>query len=687
MDLSASARQAALCKDYAQLDDLWTELMLNEDTLLNDYFEIARVLKKQNDTEHAYMLLEMLAQNFETNQCYDEAIKTYRELIRYTKTDNLTRQKLIQLYRIQYKNSSHLEQYLELSSLVTGNSILKSLEKLNEFLAFDIGTLFYFERYGTGEVIEVKPEQEEIVVDFELKKRHFLTLSVARGLLTPVLTGHFLYYKHKNPAVLERLSAEEPVELLVLILKSFSQPLSAAHVKKHLEGIIDKNSITAFWEKHRTQLEKNSSISVSGRSVKSYEYVGQHTDRSSIAMERFSSSSDVQKFILALEYASTMPETFKSIMPKLVSLGNALLRKKPALALDILLLGIDHDLTEGFTYDLDTFAEHKDAAALVTKLKSARHQQIFLDHLMTARPAHYPHMFQKLMYSAQDPRLFDAIASRLDDMPDIVHDIYRTVFSLPKSYPHQYGWMLKKIQDGSLPEFFAPAFMVRILDSLNYIKGIKATVYKICGLERFDTLISQAPEQEASRILQAIRSNAIIEEYKKQELENIVAYHFPQLCAQVADVVYATEKSLSAKEAELNHLLVVDIPQNKKELSRAREFGDLSENFEYKAAKEKQAQLMEKARLIEQALKKVKLIKAENIDASAVSIGTRVTLRSTDKGDTIEYTILGRWDTDLNKHILSNEAPVAQTLLGRKQGETVSLNDSVFEIVEIARAL
>jgi transcription elongation GreA/GreB family factor len=132
---------------------------------------------------------------------------------------------------------------------------------------------------------------------------------------------------------------------------------------------------------------------------------------------------------------------------------------------------------------------------------------------------------------------------------------------------------------------------------------------------------------------------------------------------------------------------LVEIPENKKEIGRAREFGDLSENFEYKAAKERQDQLYQRTRMLEADIKKTQLINHGAIDTSRVEVGTKVTLKTAETGSMISYTILGRWDTDLGRNIISNEAPVAKALIGRGINDQVIINGQTCQIVEIEKGI
>ena len=132
------------------------------------------------------------------------------------------------------------------------------------------------------------------------------------------------------------------------------------------------------------------------------------------------------------------------------------------------------------------------------------------------------------------------------------------------------------------------------------------------------------------------------------------------------------------------------IPENTKEISLARSYGDLSENFEFKAAKQMQAVLMRRKTELEHALHLARGTSFENPDTSRVSIGTIVTLREKDSGKEETYAILGAWDGDPERHVISYQTAIAQAVLGRKLGDTVALNtneaSAEFDIVAIAPA-
>jgi transcription elongation factor GreA len=132
--------------------------------------------------------------------------------------------------------------------------------------------------------------------------------------------------------------------------------------------------------------------------------------------------------------------------------------------------------------------------------------------------------------------------------------------------------------------------------------------------------------------------------------------------------------SLEKRRAEYEELVRTKIPENSKEIALARSYGDLSENFEFKAAKQMQSVLMRRKAELEQMLHNARGTSFENVDTSRVSIGTIVTLRSAETNKEETYTILGAWDGDPDHHIISYQTAMGQALLGHEVGETISLN-------------
>ena len=136
--------------------------------------------------------------------------------------------------------------------------------------------------------------------------------------------------------------------------------------------------------------------------------------------------------------------------------------------------------------------------------------------------------------------------------------------------------------------------------------------------------------------------------------------------------VYLTQEGFEELKKELDDLINVKRPANIKAIKEARALGDLSENAEYDAARNEQAELEGRIKKIEQILENVSII--ENVDTSKVSIGNKVKIKYIDDGEVDEYQIVGSQEADPFESKISNESPIAQALLGSKVGDVVDVN-------------
>jgi len=139
---------------------------------------------------------------------------------------------------------------------------------------------------------------------------------------------------------------------------------------------------------------------------------------------------------------------------------------------------------------------------------------------------------------------------------------------------------------------------------------------------------------------------------------------------EVVGELVVSQKSLDARRAELKEILEVKIPKNLEAIARAKEHGDLSENSEYKMAREEQTTLNGfKTRLIKE-ISSGRVTDFSDARSDVVGIGSVVEV-ITSAGKPEKYTILGAWDGDTDKKIVSYMAPLAQQLLGKKPGDSV----------------
>lgn len=140
-----------------------------------------------------------------------------------------------------------------------------------------------------------------------------------------------------------------------------------------------------------------------------------------------------------------------------------------------------------------------------------------------------------------------------------------------------------------------------------------------------------------------------------------------------------TAEGLKRYEDELYHLKSERYKEITQAIKEARAQGDLSENAEYKAAKEAQEQVDARIEELENMLSNVEVV-GESEDSSVVRIGSTVRIRDLEYGEEMEYQIVGSSEADIDRNMISNESPLGVALIGATQGETIAVQAPVGEI-------
>lgn len=141
-------------------------------------------------------------------------------------------------------------------------------------------------------------------------------------------------------------------------------------------------------------------------------------------------------------------------------------------------------------------------------------------------------------------------------------------------------------------------------------------------------------------------------------------------------------------EAELKHLKSVERPAVIRAISEAREHGDLSENAEYHAAKERQGWIESRVMDLEDKLRRAEVIDVSKLSGDKVKFGATVVLADEDSDEESTYQLVGADESDIKAGLLSITSPLARALLGKGAGESVEVTtpggSKAYEIVSVA---
>lgn len=135
--------------------------------------------------------------------------------------------------------------------------------------------------------------------------------------------------------------------------------------------------------------------------------------------------------------------------------------------------------------------------------------------------------------------------------------------------------------------------------------------------------------------------------------------------------VYLTQEGYKEKEKRLEYLKTEKRQEVIEKLKTAREFGDLSENAEYDAARDEQGKLEAEIEMLEETLRIAKIVDMSAIKSDMVVVGSKVKLLDIEFDEELEYSIVGSLESNPNAGLISNESPIGKAIMGKKKGDKV----------------
>ena len=157
----------------------------------------------------------------------------------------------------------------------------------------------------------------------------------------------------------------------------------------------------------------------------------------------------------------------------------------------------------------------------------------------------------------------------------------------------------------------------------------------------------------------------------------------------MAETKIYTPAGFKALQDELDFLVNVRVEENKKEISTARSFGDLSENSEYDAAKEEQGKIHARIAELREMISHAKVLDESQIDESKISVGSIVVLYNVERQREFTYHIVGSYETDPLSGKISDDSPIGRALIGASEGDEVvvaAAREQHLQIKKVTRA-
>jgi transcription elongation GreA/GreB family factor len=604
----------------------------------------------------------------------------------------------------------------ELEKLVDAGKLTdKAAERLERLKP---GTFCLHKSWGFGRVAEWNLLFNQIVIDFAGKKAHPMQVQYAADNLTPIPPEHFLARKAEDLSGVKQLARDEPVALFRNVLESLGGKATPQQIAEWMIGdIFSELEWKRWWESTKKLLKKDGHFSVPAKKNEPIQLRSAPVSRVDELLARFANARHPREQIAALDEMVKSHQEFnepeKQLQPVIAAVENAAARNQkmhPELSFEVV-LGRDDLLQRfpqlktthiGLTLEKLIADEEQRLISILPKLPAAKEKRI-LQALPAALGERWSTRALQLMQAthgrivAQIPHVFRDAGQHA-----ALEKMLERSIREHSATSEMLIWLCTERDEWR--ELITPELLAAILSALereqHHAPGRASKLQRLLVEDRqlIADIFANADVALARDALRRLQLTPLFDELTKRSLLARIVKVYPELESMItgakpeeqAAPLVVSWSSLEKRKAEYEELVQKKIPENTREISLARSYGDLSENFEYKAAKQMQAVLMRRKTELEHALHRARGTSFQNPDTSRVSIGTVVTLRENDSGKEETYTILGAWDGVPERHIISYQTAIGQALLGKKPGEIAKLNSDhgagQFEILSIEPA-
>ena len=594
------------------------------------------------------------------------------------------------------------------------------VDRAENVVALVEGAVCHHRSWGYGRVREVAPWEGTIRVDFEGKPGHAFQIAYAAEALIPLPAEHLVARRLVDPEGVRRLAWEAPAAIVeAAVLAREQARVTPAWIEEQMagSGIIAGEQWKKWWALCRAAVARDPRFELPARKTAPIvfhpeaqsaadRFVAHHREASGLA-EKVAALEKYMRARLREGGPGTAPAgAAAAILPVLDDLDREIrhhARANPAPAYQALLLreqaaaGHGQPASDRWMSEADLIGglDRAGLAGLLDGLNATQRRRV-LGRLAAAGPQWIEEAFSLadrvgaaslesiLEVGAEHPGP-DAVLGPVRTLVRRPDATAEALLALVRTYRRDHPVLgriagpelllagLRCLEQARLHEGAAPRGVRRLYDCL--AEGGGATV----------RLLEGSDEEAVNEFVQRIQASAVFQPLDRQSILGHLVRHYPHLKEMLAgtggegpaDMVYVSHASYARRKAEYEDLVQRQIPENSREIALARSYGDLRENFEYKAAKDMQRVLMRRQQEMGRDLARAKPTDFADATGETAAMGTEVELVPADgEAAPRRYVILGAWDGDPERGVLSYQSAVAQALLGRRVSEVVKLVDA-----------
>lgn len=590
-------------------------------------------------------------------------------------------------------------------------SAIRNFELLNHMIKGNF--VFHTAGWGTGEIIDVSFVREELALEFEyvIGPQHF-SFAKAFKTLIPLAKDHFYSRRFGTPDVLEKEARANPNEVIRMLLRDLG-PKTASEIKEELSDlVIPAEDWNRWWQTARAKIKKDTKI----------ESPKEQKDRFLLREKELPHEVTFHK---ALEAKPSVNATIQMIYTFLRDFPETLKNGEFKASLETRLkeILVHENLIESqkiqilfFLEDLGIPKMSQEISELINQIHNIPEmiraievmtfQKRCLQHVHKLRKD-WSEIFLDLLFTVEQNLLRDFILSELGvpETKEILKQKLNSLLIHPLSFPEVFIWYFQKIIDKKSKFPFADKEgknrffegLLILLDHLEKKPQHRDLVKKILGLLTADKykivrdIMQQSNQEEVKEYLLLATKCGTLTDHDIKILHSLGEVVHPSLARLRKDkdrtssdenVIWTTQEGYQKVQLRIQQIATVETVQNAKEIETARALGDLRENAEFKAALERRDRLQSELKFLSDQISRARILTPEDIMVDEVSVGSVVHCRDS-KGEHLSFTLLGPWDADPEKHILSFQSKLAQAMKGRTIGEKFEFQGEQFTIADI----
>lgn len=550
--------------------------------------------------------------------------------------------------------------------------------------------------WGFGRIKTVDTVFARFTIDFPGKAGHAMDLAFAAESLKPIPKDHILARKAADLEGLRQLAALHHLDLIKLVINSYSGQATLEQIQQVLVPDVIRDDWKKWWETAKYEMKKDGHFVVPAKKSAPIEYQAEETSLLDRLLADFRAAKGLKaRLTVAQEFTRSDVDLANqgAAAKEIIALLNAdipsHMRTQAAVALEAIFARDDlaalaklpptpGEITEAQVWNQDGVR----FAALMEAVPAAKHRRM-LESFKTAQPERWSEMLRSALNTvpAKLCKEFAAMLASAGKLDELKETMARLI-SQHGASSELLLWLGKERSDDFAdilgPQVFRAMITAMERDQFNEKRSSRLREFMLADQELIADLTASADLEVIKDLTRALQLSTVFDDMDKRSLLARIVKRHPSVQSLVSGeqtrqdaVLHVSWESLERRKAEYTELVQKKIPANSKEIAVARSYGDLRENHEYKAAKEMQKVLMRRKEELEAQLTRSRGTDFTGARTDLVSIGTIVHATNLDSSTPEIFTVLGAWDFDAEKSIISYLTPIGQALLNRKVGDEV----------------